>query len=183
MSSAGAVRYSDMPRAYHVFKWRILLAFAGFYLFAYLGRFSLYPLAPLVKEGLELSNLEIAVIWAMLFWGFALGDVCHGRLAEVFGLRLWVMLGAILTSGCNWAISYAVSPMTMAIPFGVAGFVNAACWAPAMSMISQWWPRSRRGIALGIVGTASGGAMLVMWALAGFVGAPGRSRPPPVPQK
>ena len=107
----------------------------------------------------------------MLFWGFALGDVCHGRLAEAFGLRLWVMLGAVLTAICNWATSFATSPLTMAIPLGLAGFVNAACWAPAMSMISQWWPRSRRGVALGIVGTAAGGAMLLMWALAGWVGA------------
>lgn len=171
MTSAEAVRYADLPRAYHIFKWRVLLAFAVFYLFAYLGRFSLYPLAPLVKDGLALNNLDIAVIWAMLFWGFALGDVCHGRLAEAFGLRLWVMMGAILTAAFNWATSFATSSLTMAIPLGLAGFVNAACWAPAMSMISQWWPRSRRGLALGIVGTSGGGAMLVMWALAGWVGA------------
>ena len=149
----------------------MLLAFAVFYLFAYLGRFSLYPLGPLVKDDLVLSNVEIAVIWAMLFWGFALGDVLHGRMAEAFGLRLWVMLGAVLTAVFNWATSFAASSLTMAIPLGLAGFVNAACWAPAMSMISQWWPRSRRGIALGIVGTASGGAMLVMWTLSGWVGA------------
>lgn len=171
MTSAEAVRYADLPRAYHIFKWRVLLAFAVFYLFAYLGRFSLYPLAPLVKEELALSNVEIAIIWAMLFWGFALGDVCHGRLAEAIGLRVWVMLGAILTAVCNYATSFATSPLTMSLPLGLAGFVNAACWAPAMSMISQWWPRSRRGVALGIVGTAAGGAMLLMWALAGWVGA------------
>jgi sugar phosphate permease len=177
MANAEAVRYADLPRAYHVFKWRVLLAFAGFYLFAYLGRFSLYPLAPLVKDELALSNVEIALIWAMLFWGFALGDVCHGRLAEAFGLRLWVMVGAVLTAVFNWATSYATSSLTMAIPLGVAVFVNAACWAPAMSMISQWWPRSRRGVALGIVGTAAGGAMLVMWSLAGWVGAEWGWRP------
>ena len=177
MANAEAVRYADLPRAYHVFKWRVLLAFAFFYLFAYLGRFSLYPLAPLVKEGLGLNNVEIAVIWAMLFWGFALGDVCHGRLAEAFGLRLWVLVGAILTAVFNWVTSYATSPLTMAIPLGMAGFVNAACWAPAMSMISQWWPRRRRGVALGIVGTAAGGAMLLMWALAGWVGAEWGWRP------
>ncbi len=171
MANAEAVRYVDLPRAYHIFKWRVLLAFAVFYLFAYFGRFSLYPLGPLVKEDLALSNVEIAVIWAMLFWGFALGDVLHGRLAEAFGLRLWVMVGAVLTAVFNWATSYATSSLSMAIPLGMAGFVNAACWAPAMSMISQWWPRSRRGVALGIVGTASGGAMLVMWALSGWVGA------------
>ncbi len=171
MSSINAVRYADLPHAYHVFKWRVLLAFAVFYLFAYLGRFSLYPLGPLVKADLGLTNVEIAIIWAMLFWGFGLGDVFHGRLSEVFGLRLWVMLGAVLTAVFNWVTSFAVSPLTMAIPLGMAGFVNAACWAPAMSMISQWWPRSRRGVALGIVGTSSGGAMLLMWALCGWVGA------------
>ncbi len=171
MSRIKAVRFEDLPRAYHLYKWRVLLAFAVLYLFAYLGRFSLYPLAPLVKEGLALSNIEIAFIWAMLFWGFALGDVCHGRLAEAFGLRLWVMLGAILTAVFNCATSFATTSLTMAIPLGLAGFVNAACWAPAMSMISQWWPRSRRGLAMGIVGTSAGGAMLLMWALAGWVGA------------
>lgn len=171
MSGISGVRFDDLPRAYHVFRWRVLVAFAVFYLFAYLGRFSLYPLGPLVKEDLGLGNVEIAVIWAMLFWGFGLGDVVHGRLAEAFGLRLWVMLGAGLTALFNWVASYAVSPLTMAVPLGAAGLVNAACWAPAMSMISQWWPRSRRGVALGIVGTAAGGAMLVMWTLAGWVGA------------
>ncbi len=170
MANAEAVRYTDLPRAYHVFKWRVLLVFAIFYLFVYLGRFSLYPLAPLVKAGLDISNVEIALIWAMLFWGFGLGDVFHGRLSEAFGLRLWVMVGAILTAVFNWATSFATSYVTMAIPLGLAGFVNAACWAPAMSMISQWWPRSHRGVAMGIVGTAAGGAMLVMWALAGWVG-------------
>ena len=172
MANADAVRYSDLPRAFHLFKWRVLLAFAGFYLFAYLGRFSLYPLAPLVKEELALSNIEIALIWAMLFWGFGLGDVVHGRLCEVLGLRLWVMLGAVLTAVFNWITSFATSSVSMAIPLGLAGFANAACWAPAMSMISQWWPRSRRGVALGIVGTSAGGAMLLMWALAGWVGVP-----------
>ncbi len=171
MARTEAISYADLPRAYHIFKWRVLLAFAAFYLFAYLGRFSLYPLAPLVKEGLALSNVEIAIIWAMLFWGFALGDVVHGRMAEAFGLRLWVMLGAVLTAVFNWITSFATSSIGMAIPLGLAGFANAACWAPAMSMISQWWPRSRRGVALGIVGTASGGAMLLMWGLAGWVGA------------
>ncbi len=171
MSGINAVRFDDLPDAYHTYRWRVLLAFAGFYLFAYLGRFSLYPLAPLVKEDLGLSNVDIAVIWAMLFWGFGLGDVVHGRLAEWLGLRLWVMLGAILTAVFNWVASFAGAYLSMAAALGLAGFVNAACWAPAMSMISQWWPRSRRGVALGIVGTSAGGAMLLMWALAGWVGA------------
>jgi len=171
VSNARAERYSDLPRSYHVFKWRVLLAFAGFYLFLYLGRFNFWPIAPLVKEDLALSNFDIGLINALLLWGFGLGDLVHGRLAEVYGLRLWVLIGAVLTVVFNWVTSFATSALTLAIPFGIAGFVNAACWAPGISMISQWWPRRDRGMAMGIVMTSAGGAMLLMWWVSGTVGA------------
>ncbi len=171
MSSARAVPYSELPHAFHVIKWRVLLAFAGFYLFVYLGRFNFWPVSPLVKEDLALSNLEIGLVNALLLWGFGLGDLVHGRLAERYGLRLWVLIGAVLTAVFNVVTSFATSALTMAIPWGIAGFVNAACWAPGISMISQWWPRRDRGMAMGIVGTFSGGAMLLMWWVSGTVGA------------
>ena len=94
--------YSDLPIAYHRWKWRVLLAFAGFYLFVYLGRFNFWPITPLVKEELLLSHIEIGLINALLLWGFGLGDLVHGRLAEAYGLRLWVLMGAILTVVFNW---------------------------------------------------------------------------------
>ena len=171
MNSAGTERYSDLPRSFHLWKWRVLLAFALFYLFLYLGRFNFWLVSPLVKEDLALSHIEIGIINALLLWGFGLGDLVHGRLAEAYGLRLWVMMGAILTTVFNLITSFATSTWTMAIPFGVAGFFNAACWSPGISMISQWWPRRDRGLAMGIMGTATGGAMLVMWAISGSVGA------------
>ena len=171
VSSAKAQRYSDLPRSYHRWKWRILLSFSGFYLFLYLGRFNFWPVAPLVKEDLGLNHLEIGLVTALLLWGFALGDLLHGRLAEIYGLRLWILLGAVLTAIFNWITSFATSTWTMAIPWGICGFVNAACWSPGISMISQWWPRQDRGIALGILGTATGGAMLLMWWITGWVGA------------
>ena len=174
MSSVKAQPYSELPKSFHQWKWRVLLAFSLFYLFLYLGRFNFWPIAPLVKDpvdGLGLSNIEVGIINAMLLWGFALGDLIHGRLAENYGLRLWILLGAILTAVFNFITSFATSALTMAIPFGLAGFVNAACWAPGISMISQWWPRRDRGMAMGIIGTAAGGAMLMMWWLTGLVGA------------
>ena len=167
MSTIEPRRYDDLPPSYHIFKWRILLAFSGFYLFLYLGRFNFWPVAPLVKEDLSLSNFEIGLVNALLLWGFGLGDLFHGRLAETYGLRLWVLIGAILTTVFNIITSFATSAITMAIPWGIAGFVNAACWAPAISMISQWWPRRNRGLALGIVGTSAGGAMVLVWWISG----------------
>ncbi|MCH8898702.1 MAG: MFS transporter, partial [Chloroflexi bacterium] len=174
MSSIEAQPYSELPRRFHQWKWRVLLAFSFFYLFLYLGRFNFWPIAPLLKDpidGLGLSNIEVGIINAMLLWGFGLGDLVHGRLAETYGLRLWVLIGAVLTAVFNVITSFATSALTMAIPFCLAGFVNAACWAPGISMITQWWPRRDRGMAMGIIGTAAGGAMLMMWWITGLVGA------------
>ena len=150
MSGVRALPYSELPRTYHRWKWRILLSFCGFYLFLYLGRFNFWPVAPLVQEDLALTHLEIGLINAMLLWGFGLGDLVHGRLAETYGLRLWVLGGAVLTTVFNWVTSYGVSTMSIAIPWGMAGFVNAACWSPGISMISQLWPRRDRGMAVAL---------------------------------
>ena len=82
MSTLEAQRYVDLPKSFHRWKWRVLLVFAGFYVFLYLGRFNFWPVAPLVKGDLELSHIEIGIINALLLWGFGLGDLFHGRLAE-----------------------------------------------------------------------------------------------------
>ena len=87
------------------------MTFCGFYLFVYLGRFAFWPLAPLVKEDLSLSHIEIGIINALLLWGFGLGDLVHGRLAESYGLRLWVAVGAVLTSLLNVVTSFGASAM------------------------------------------------------------------------
>ena len=171
VSEVKALPYAELPGSYHRWKWRVLLAFCVFYLFIYLGRFNFWPVAPLIKEDLALSHMEIGLINALLLWGFGLGDVVHGRLAEAYGLRLWVLMGAVLTTVFNWVTSFGTSAWSIAIPWGITGFVNAACWAPAISMISQWWPRQDRGMAMGILGTFTGGAMLLMWWVSGAVGA------------
>ncbi len=168
---AGPVAYDELPPRYHRWKWQVLVAFCVFYLFVYTGRFNFWPTSPLIKEDLGLTNIEIGIINAMLLWGFMLGDLVHGRLAEAYGLRLWVLVGAILTTVFNWAASFGTSTVGIAIPWAINGFVNAACWAPAISLISQWWPRRERGIAMGVIGTTTGGAMLVMWWLSSFVAA------------
>ena len=144
--------------------------FAFFYLFVYLGRFNFWPISPLVKDDLNFSYLQIGIINVCLLWGFGLGDLFHGRLSEYYGFRVWIALGAITTTLFNLLASFGTSIWSIAIPYGIAGLCNAACWAPGISMIAQWWPRKDRGLALGIIGTASGGSMLLMWWIVGYVG-------------
>ena len=126
----GALPYAQLPALYHRWKWRVLLVYAGFYLFQYMGRFNLSQVAPLVMGDLQIDHHTIGWITALLYWGFMAGDLVHGQLGELYGLRLWVMLGAVLTTGCHWLASFSVSAVALALPWCLNGFVNAACWSP-----------------------------------------------------
>ena len=98
-----------------------------------------------------------------MFWGFALGDLVHGRLGERFGYRRVVLLGALATAAFNVLASYGDDVASLAIPWAIVGFVNAATWAPGIGLLAQWWSRRERGEALGWVLTAAGVALLLVW--------------------
>ncbi|RMF84569.1 MAG: MFS transporter [Nitrospinota bacterium] len=168
-SGGNAVRYHDLPPAYHRWKWRVLLAFAGFYASVYLGRFNFGLVIPLLIEDLRISRTEAGFITMAMMWGFGLGDLVHGRLSERFGFRHWIALGAWLTTLFNWLTSFGVSVLTLILPWTLNGFVNAMCWSPGIAMISQWWPRQDRGKAMGLVSTAAGTAILLVWGISGSV--------------
>jgi sugar phosphate permease len=163
-----AVYYHELPAEYHRWKWRVLLVFSVFYMFVYLGRFNFGLVIPLLIEDLHITRTEAGFITMAMMWGFGLGDLFHGRLSEHFGFRLWVLLGAALTALFNWITSFGVSVLTLIIPWGVNGFVNAMCWSPGIALISQWWPRRERGKAMGMVSTAAGIAMLLVWGITGW---------------
>lgn len=163
------VPHSELPTAYHRWKWQVLLAFAGFYSFVYLGRFNFGLVIPLLLQELQISRTEAGFVTMAMMWGFGLGDLVHGRLSERLGFRHWITLGAYLTTLCNWLTSFGLSVLTLSVPWGVNGFVNAMCWSPGIALISQWWPRRDRGKAMGIVSTAGGIAMLLVWGITGWV--------------
>jgi MFS transporter, OPA family, glycerol-3-phosphate transporter len=168
-SQRNAAQELPSTALYTQWKWRVLLMFSGFYMFLYLGRFNFGFVIPQIIDDLGISRTTIGLVNACMFWGFGLGDLVHGRLSDRFSARLWVALGGVLTAVFNWGTSFGVSAVTLLIPWGINGFVNAMCYSPGIRLIAQWWPRRERGRALGILGIFVGFAMLIMWLVTGWV--------------
>ncbi len=147
---------------------RVLFSFAVFYLFVYMGRFNHWPAGPVMREDLGFTHVDIGIINACLLWGFAIGDFVHGRLAESYGYRFWILIGTLGSVALNWITSFGSTLWTIAIPWGLNGFANAVVWSPGIGMLAQWWQRGQRGRIMGIVGVAAGSAMLVMWLITGW---------------
>ena len=161
----------EVLHAYRYWKWRVLAGFCVFYCFNYLGRFNYSLVQPEVIEDLGITAAESGFVNSCMFWGFALGDLVHGRLGERFGYRRVVLAGAIATAAFNVAASFGDDVASLAIPWALVGFVNAATWAPAIGLIAQWWSRRERGRAMGWVLTAAGIALLLVWILSPLVAA------------
>jgi len=146
----------------------VLFSYAGFYLFVYMSRFNHWPAGPVMREQLDFTHIELGIINACLLWGFALGGMTHGRIAEAYGYRFWLVTGTLASVALNWVTSFGTNLWTIAIPWGINGYVNATVWAPGIGMLAQWWHRSHRGRVMGLVGVSAGSAMLVMWLVTGW---------------
>ncbi|MBH66023.1 MAG: hypothetical protein CL784_05870 [Chloroflexi bacterium] len=133
-----------------------------------MGRFNHWPASPVMREQLDFTHVEVGIINACLLWGFAIGGMTHGRIAELYGYRFWLVTGTIASVILNWVTSFGTSLWTIAIPWGLNGFANATVWAPGIGMLAQWWQRGQRGRVMGLVGVAAGSAMLMMWLVTGW---------------
>lgn len=121
-----------------------------------------------MREQLDFTHVELGIINACLLWGFALGGMTHGRIAETYGYRFWLVAGTLASVALNWVTSFGTNLWTIAIPWALNGYANATVWAPGIGLLAQWWHRSQRGRVMGLVGVATGTAMLVMWLVTGW---------------
>jgi len=151
-------------------QWRILLAFAFLYFFYYFGRENIGFIIPLLKEEYGWSNAQLGIVTSGLFWAYALGQLFWGRLSDRFGARLLGGAGGLLSMILNWVCSFASSVTTLAIPWTINGLAQSMGWAPGNKLIANWWPREKRGYAIGIILSFSAGAIIVIWFFSGWIG-------------
>ena len=143
-------------RAFRAAQWRMLLATMFCYLFYYTGRQNFgFAIVGIEKElGLEKSTL--GWIAAAMLWSYAIGQSINGNLGDKFGGRRIVSLGAVLSCGLNWTVSFAGGFFGLMIPWAANGYVQSMGWAPGSRVVSNWWGQQERGRAYGLYVFAAG---------------------------
>ena len=139
----------------------------------YIDRQTLSVLAPYLKRDFSWSNSDFALIVIAFRAAYTIFQVVSGRLLDKLGTRrglswavLWYSAVAIATSAAMGLKSFAAFRFLL-------GAGEAANWPGATKAVSEWFPKSERGMAVAIFdsGSAVGGAIapvMVIWLYSSF---------------
>ena len=149
--------------SFRVAQWRMLLAAMFCYLFFYTGRQTFGFAIPGIQAEFGLTKEVLGWISAAMLWAYAIGQAINGNLADKFGGRRIMTLGAVLSCGANWVTSFASGFAGLILPWGINGYFQALGWAPGSRLISNWWSASERGRVYGFYVFAAGCASVLSY--------------------
>lgn len=141
----------EQNNMFRKYAWRTLLGVSLLLLFIYNGRLNMGASLPMMIKELGWSKNDAGNIVSVLFWVMAFGQLFNGRLCEIFNVKKFIFLGAILSVVANWTISFATSTAIITVLWGINGYFQSMITSPSFSMISKWWPKRKRGFATGII--------------------------------
>ncbi len=153
-----------LPAGFRAAQWRMLLATMFCYLFFYTGRQTFGFAIPGIEQELKISKSTLGWASAILLWAYAIGQSINGNLGDRFGGRRMMSLGALLSCGLNWIVSFGSSFASLTIPWAANGYAQSMGWAPGSRVLSNWWPQSSRGKVYGAYVFAAGCASVLAFA-------------------
>jgi MFS transporter, OPA family, glycerol-3-phosphate transporter len=131
------------------------------YFFFYTGRQTFGFAIPGIQREFGLTKEWLGWASSVMLWSYAVGQAINGNLGDKYGGRRMMTAGAVLSCAANWVVSFSAGFWTLAIPWGINGYLQALGWAPGSRLLSNWWGPSERGKMYGwYVFAASGASVL-----------------------
>ena len=146
---------SDMTRSgeNHTI-WVIWLVYGAFYF----CRTNISAAVPGLSEtiengGLGLSGGQVGWILASLKIAYGLGQLVNGQLSERIAPRILLSIGMFCSALLNVAFGLSTGFYFLLFIWAVNGYCQSLGWTPCVRVVGNWIPLSRRGWALGVIGT------------------------------
>ena len=124
---------------------------------------------PAVSADLGLTKAEGGILGSVMLVAAAVGGVMSGRIADRFGRTRALMISVALYSVFTFLCGFAQTLAHFVVLRIFLGFGMGGVWSSGAALVSESWPSSSRGRALGFMqsGWAIGYAAAVL--VAGFV--------------
>ncbi len=134
--------------------WVIWLVYGAFYF----CRTNISAAVPGLSEtiengGLGLSGGQVGWILASLKIAYGLGQLINGQLSERIAPRILLSIGMFCSALLNVAFGLSTGFYFLLFIWAVNGYCQSLGWTPCVRVVGNWIPLSRRGWALGVIGT------------------------------
>jgi MFS transporter, ACS family, hexuronate transporter len=151
-----------MPRPFaHSLRWSIGALLFTSTVINYLDRQTLSILAPFLKVDFHWSNTDYAAIVIAFRIAYSLGQTVCGRLIDRVGTRSGITLTVAAYSLISIFTPLAQGLRSFAFFRFLLGAGESANWPAATKAVSEWFPKSERGLATALFdsGSSIGGAI------------------------
>jgi OPA family glycerol-3-phosphate transporter-like MFS transporter len=129
--------------------WVIWLTYGSFYF----CRQNIAAAVPGLKsEGL--NEIEIGLILGALKIAYAVGQLVNGQFAERIPARWLLAIGMLGSAAFNLVFGLSEGLYFLIFVWACNGYCQALGWTPCIRVIANWFPATRRGRAIGVIGTS-----------------------------
>lgn len=142
-------------------RWLIALALGMAAVLNYIDRNVLGLLAPTIQRDLGISDEQYATVINFFLGAYTVSYLVSGRIVDKLGVRLSLALFIAWWSVSNALTGFAQSLRSLCVFRLMLGLGEAGCWTASPKAVSEWFPASERGIAIGLysVGGAVGATL------------------------
>ncbi len=136
------------------YRWVILGVCWLAFIVAFMQRLSIGPLAPFLKEDLDLTSAQVGLFMSAAAFGYGLTTVPAGLLADRIGIR-WLLLIGEVFGGIFIASMFTVTSFSKGLMFMALAGMGMGCLSPSTTKaVLMWFPVRERATAMGFKQTA-----------------------------
>src|SRR4051794_231090 len=134
--------------------WTLWLTYGAFYF----CRTNISAAVPGLKAsiesgGLGLSGEQVGWILASLKIAYGIGQFVNGQLSERISPRVMLAIGMFGSAALNVLFGLGSGFYFLLFVWATNGFCQSLGWTPCVRVAANWIPITRRGHAIGIIGT------------------------------
>jgi sugar phosphate permease len=130
--------------------WVVWLTYGSFYF----CRQNISAAVPGLEKVEGLTPVQIGWILGGLKIAYAVGQLVNGQLAERIPARWLLAVGMLGSAVLNVVFGLSEGLYFLIFVWACNGYFQALGWTPCVRTVANWFPVTRRGRALGILGTS-----------------------------
>ena len=162
-------RSGTFARGENTLMWTVWFAYGSFYF----CRTNISAAVPGLKEsvesgGLGLTATQISLVLGATKIAYAAGQFVNGQLSEQFSARKLLAIGMLGTAAFNVLFGFGTSLYFLIFVWACNGYSQSLGWPPCVRVIANWFPVSRRGKVIGLIGTGYQATAVLTFLVSGF---------------